>query len=76
MLDNCSQGGFVKKTLLEELKVERKSTTVAVKTLNGDCKYRSLVVDDLEVANIERKQADVIALPRMFSQDDLPVASD
>ena len=76
MLDNCSQGGFVKKPLLEELKVEGKSTTVTVKTLNGDCKYCSLVVDDLEVANIERKQADVIALSRMFSQDDLPVASD
>ena len=39
MLDNCSQGNFVKKTLLEELKVEGKSTTVTVKTLNGDCKH-------------------------------------
>ena len=29
MLDNCSQGSFVKKTLLEELKVEGKSTTLS-----------------------------------------------
>ena len=36
MLDNCSQGNFVKKTLLEELKVEAKSTTFIVKTLNED----------------------------------------
>ena len=36
MLDNCSRGSFVKKTLLEELKVVGKSTKVTVKTLNGD----------------------------------------
>ena len=29
MLDNRSQGSFVKKTLLEELKVEGKSTTLS-----------------------------------------------
>ena len=63
MLDNCGQGSFVKKYLLEELKVEGKSATVTVKT-------------DLEEANIEGKEVDWITLPRMFSQDDLPVASD
>ena len=31
MLDNCSQGGFVKKTLLEELKLEGKSTKSLLK---------------------------------------------
>ena len=35
MLDNCSQGSFVKKILLEELKLEGKNTTVTIKTLNG-----------------------------------------
>ena len=58
------------------MKVEGKSTAVTVKTLNGDCKHLALVVDDLEVANVERKQADWITLSIMFSQDDLPVASD
>ena len=67
---------IVKKTLLEELKVECKSTTVTVKTLNGDCKHSSLAVDDLEVANIEEKQVDWMTLPRMFYQDDFPIASD
>ena len=62
--------------MLEELKVEGKSRTVTIKTLNGDWKHSSLAVDDLEVANIEGKQADWITLSRMFSQDDLPVASD
>ena len=62
--------------MLEELKFEGKSRTVTIKTLNGDWKHSSLAVDDLEVANIEGKQADWITLSRMFSQDDLPVASD
>ena len=52
MLDNCSQGSFVKKILLEELKVFGKNTTVTIKTLNGDCQHSSLAVDDLEVALI------------------------
>ena len=63
LIGNCSQGSFVKKTLREELKVEGKSTTVTVKTLNGDCKYSSLAVHDLEAANIQGKQVDWINLP-------------
>ena len=63
LIGNCSQGSFVKKTLHEELKVEGKSTTVTVKTLNGDCKYSSLAVHDLEAANIQGKQVDWINLP-------------
>ena len=76
LIENCSQGSFVKKTLHEELKVEGKSTTVTVKTLNGDCKYSSLAVHDLEAANTQGKQVDWIKLQRMVSQDDLPVSSD
>ena len=76
MLDNRSQGNFVKKTLRKELKVEGKSITVIVKTLNEDCKHSSLAVNDFEVGSIEEKQADLVALPRIFSQSDLPVASD
>ena len=63
LIGNCSQGSFVKKTLREELKLEGKSTTVTVKTLNGDCKYSSLAVHDLEAANIQGKQVDWINLP-------------
>ena len=76
LIGNCSQESFVKKTLCEELKVEGKSTTVTVKTLNGDCKYSTLAVHDLEAANIQGKQVDWIKLQRMVSQDDLPVSSD
>ena len=58
MLDNRSQGSFVKKTLRKELKVESKSITVIVKTLNEDCKHSSLAINDFEVGSIEEKQAD------------------
>ena len=36
MLDNCSQGSFVKTNLLEELRVSGIKTSVTIKTLNGD----------------------------------------
>ena len=58
------------------MKVEGKRTAVFVKTLNVDCKHSSIAVDDLEVPNIEGKQADWITSPIIFSQDDLLVASD
>ena len=36
MLDNCSQGIFVKTELLEKLEVEGTNTSVTIKTLNGN----------------------------------------
>ena len=64
---------FCKENFLQELKVDDgESITVTVKTLNRDCKHSSF--DDLGVANTERKHVDWITLPRMFSQEDLPVA--
>ena len=52
MLDNCSQGGFVKTELLEELEVEGTNTSVTIKTLNGNQKHSSVAVDGLEVSNV------------------------
>ena len=76
MLDNCSQGSFVKTTLLDELSVKGTMTSVTIKTLNGDQKYQSFAVDGLEVSNVQGMRPDWIKLPRVFSQEDLPVASD
>ena len=77
MLDNCSQGRFVKTKLLEELKVSGIKTAVTIKTLNGDYKHSSTIaVDGLEVTNVDEKKGEWIKLPRVFSQDDLPAASD
>ena len=76
MLDNCSQGRFVKTKLLEELKVSGIKTAVTIKTLNGDYKHSTIAVDGLEVTNVDEKKGGWIKLPRVFSQDDLPAASD
>ena len=76
MLDNCSQGSFVKTNLLEELRVSGIKTSVTIKTLNGDYKHSTIAVDGLEVTNVDEKKGEGIKLPRVFSQDDLPAASD
>ena len=75
MLDNCSQGSFVKTELLEKLEVEGTNTSVTIKTLNGNQKHSSVAVDGLEVSNVEESLGNWIKLPKMFSQDDLPVAA-
>ena len=36
MLDNCSQGTFVKEDLLKKLKISRRATSISIKTLNGE----------------------------------------
>ena len=48
-----------------------------MKTLNGDYKHSSTIaVDGLEFTNVDEKKGEWIKLPRVFSQDDLPAASD
>ena len=66
----------MKTNLLEELKVSGVQTAVTIKTLNGDYKHSAITVDCLEVANVDEKKREWIKLPRVFSQDDLPAASD
>ena len=67
MLDNCSQGSFVKTNLLDELKVQGINTSVTIKTLNGDFKHSTRAIEGLEVSNADRKKEEWISLPRMFS---------
>ena len=47
-----------------------------MKTINGNTKYFSQAVDGLEVASFNGKETDWIKLPRVFSQEDLPVSSE
>ena len=61
--------------MLEELKVVGKSAMVTVKTLTGDCKHWSLAVDDLEVANVEEKQADWITFLITFELHPMKASS-
>ena len=70
------QSRFNLKYQTQRLEHKSHCTAITVKTLNGDCKHSSLAVVDLEVANVEEKQANWKTIPRMFSQDDLQISSD
>ena len=76
MLDNCSQGSFVKTNLQKELKVQGINTSVTIKTLNGDFKHSTRAIEGLEVSNADWKKEEWINLPRMFSQNELPTELD
>ena len=75
MLDNFSQGSFVKTNLFEVLKVSGIQTSVTIKTLNGDYKHSTIAVDGLEVTNVDEEKGEWMKLPRVFSQDHLPAES-
>ena len=49
---------------------------MAIKTLIGDYKHSAIAVDGLEVTNVDEEKGEWIKLPRVFSQDNLPAASD
>ena len=49
MLDNCSQGNFIKEDLLKELKIGGRVTSISIKTLNGENIFQSHVNDGLQV---------------------------
>ena len=51
MLDSCSEGTFIEKGLLKELRISGRNMNITVKTLNGERSEESVVIDGLEVAN-------------------------
>ena len=51
MLDNCSQGCFIKNTIRERLGVSGRKREIIIKTLNGDQEAASTVISRLRVAS-------------------------
>ena len=49
MLDNCSQGTFVKEEIIEALGITEAEARVTVKTLNGDILQITTVFENLKV---------------------------
>ena len=56
MLDNCSQGIFVKKKIIEALGITGADTRVTMKTLNGQISQMTTVVRNLKVAGLLGKR--------------------
>ena len=75
MLDNCSQGTFVKEEIIEALGVDGRSTSVTIKTLNGEMSQRAIAVEGLKVAGSMMKTTttDWINLPRSFTKESFSV---
>ena len=72
MLDNCSQGTFLKEEIIETLGITGAETRVTVKTLNGEVLQMTTVVENLELAG-SLGRPKWIKLPRAYTKQDLPV---
>ena len=53
----------------------RRKSSITVKTMNGEAKKSSEVLDNIEVAQAsnEREEKVLVQLPSTYTQDDLPV---
>ena len=70
MLDNCSQGCFVKSNLVKNLRLKRHKTSVSVKTLTGEKTHTSFAVDRLKVSRTSGLDAEWINIPKTYYTKD------
>ena len=73
MLDNCSQGSFIKQDLLKRLGVDGQKLSLNLKTLTGEKSEETLMVDNLKVAGVNKMNNDWISLRKVYSKKTLPV---
>ena len=72
MLDNCSQGTFVKEKIIEVLGITGAETRVIVMILNGEMSQMTTMVENLKVAGLLGKLK-WIKLPRAYTKQELLV---
>ena len=74
MLDNCSQGIFVKEDLLKKLKIGGRATSISIKTLHGENNFQSHAADGLQVYKSNAKSKKIwLILPPTYTQHQFPV---
>ena len=74
LLDNGSQGTFIKEDVPRQLGVQSIPATIQIKSINGEVQENCRAVDELYVSDVTNNN--VIRLPRTYSQKSLPVDSD
>ena len=74
MLDNCSQGTFIKKDILTSLDAPKVETNITIKTITGTTTDDADIVNDLIASSIDGSNQ--IDLPKLFSRQNLPVDQD
>ena len=72
MLDNCSQGSFIKQELLKRLGADGQKLSVNLKTPTGEKSEEALMVDNVKVAVVNNMN-DCILLPKVYLKKTLPV---
>ena len=72
ILDSCSQGTFIAEDLVNALEIDGIETSAKVKTLNGQSRLKSKLVNGLAVSNPSDKKF-WINLPRCYTRKELPV---
>ena len=73
MLDNCSQGTFLKQRIKGRLDISGRKTDVFIKTLNGERSMESEVVTGLRVSKeIRGEKMQWLSLPPVYTRDELP----
>ena len=73
MLDNCSQGCFIKNSKRQRLGASSKKTEIIIKTLNGDQEVASTVISGMMIASdMEGMRQHWLNLPAIYTREELP----
>ena len=73
MLDNCSQGCFIKNNIRKGLGAGGRKTEIIIKTLNGNQEVASTVISGLKVASdIKGARQHWLDLPATYTREELP----
>ena len=76
LLDTCSQGTFVTERILNELDVTDVKTSINIKTLKGNQRVSSTLVDGIMVSkqvSRTRDQIHWLKLPKLYTRKEIPV---
>ena len=76
MLDHCSEGTFVTDEVVEMLAVDRKPTSIGIRTLNGMTKHASSSAVGLQVSavcDLDGQSPNYYQLPKTYTRELLPI---
>jgi len=76
LLDNGSQGTFVRADVLNQLNVTGIKTSLSLKTIHGEQREDCFVVEGLQVKSLQSGRSESVPLPRTFTKSMLPVESE
>ena len=74
LLDNCSHERFVMKSIVDTMEIDGTTTSITIKTFDGDVTNTSVAVEGLKVcvAGASGKNR-WVKIPKVFSRDELQV---